>query len=350
MLFVCVAKVRGGCPKFRKFDKFYSSFKVHTKSIVTSKRDIRKVTINSRFNILSTDKISFRVNRNEHRIIHLKEDLIRTGELFDDGLIYYFDTKNKFMFNDLDIKEVSFIHDLGKFYICISVEARLIYETKNESYKRLKAAGIDTGIHNPICIVDSSGKTYICEMDQKTKNRIHYLERRTKRLQHIMDRKYLANKKAGRNPYSKNYSKVQKKFRIAWRKITNIKLNWRRHVAKSIATRYKTICVDRFKQLETNTYSILGTKVSKYIRYINMFHSMYSTNEAIIDACWIYKTNYIKAPENTTKTCSICGFINPHLSLKQRDFKCESCGYGTKHKVDRDINAAQNCYNHIFEL
>jgi len=40
----------------------------------------------------------------------------------------------------------------------------------------------------------------------------------------------------------------------------------------------------------------------------------------------------------SSKTCNICGFFNPELTLSQRKWKCSNCG--TIH--DRDINAAIN--------
>ena len=77
-------------------------------------------------------------------------------------------------------------------------------------------------------------------------------------------------------------------------------------------------------------------------------------NIRLIHMCHKYGTNYYKVKSNnsdtkppfigfeTTNTCNQCGYINEYkLPITKRIFKCESCG----HTVDRDVNAAINCYN-----
>ena len=50
--------------------------------------------------------------------------------------------------------------------------------------------------------------------------------------------------------------------------------------------------------------------------------------------------NKYKLKEKTTCTCSICGYVNKHLPLKERNLTCKECG----EVIDRDMNAAKNCY------
>lgn len=40
----------------------------------------------------------------------------------------------------------------------------------------------------------------------------------------------------------------------------------------------------------------------------------------------------------SSKTCSVCGIVKDTLSLEEREFKCEACGFNE----DRDINASKN--------
>jgi len=49
---------------------------------------------------------------------------------------------------------------------------------------------------------------------------------------------------------------------------------------------------------------------------------------------------YVEA-KNTTKQCHCCGYINQHLTLKDKQWKCSQCG--TFHL--RDVNAAINIKN-----
>ena len=77
--------------------------------------------------------------------------------------------------------------------------------------------------------------------------------------------------------------------------------------------------------------------------------------KAIQDVSWssfITKLEY-KVAENqgylvkidsyypSSKTCSNCGCIKETLSLSQRTFHCEECGF----KIDRDLNASINILN-----
>ena len=45
--------------------------------------------------------------------------------------------------------------------------------------------------------------------------------------------------------------------------------------------------------------------------------------------------------EKSSKTCSVCGHVNSDLTLKEREWTCESCNS----QLDRDINAAINIRN-----
>ena len=42
--------------------------------------------------------------------------------------------------------------------------------------------------------------------------------------------------------------------------------------------------------------------------------------------------------KNSSKTCNVCNYINQDLTLKHREWTCESCG----EIHDRDVNAAKN--------
>jgi putative transposase len=48
----------------------------------------------------------------------------------------------------------------------------------------------------------------------------------------------------------------------------------------------------------------------------------------------------------SSKTCSYCGNRKEKLKLSERVYHCEACG----HKIDRDLNAAQNLKNLLFQV
>ena len=345
-------EAKEGTLHFRKLDRFYGSFKVHNKPSIDKRHNTKRCC--SRLNIVDKNHIIFRVRANmknrkaEYLNITLKEPLC--DEIIYDNkdnhmfIKYYTEgtSKHEYRFNSIDIKETCFIHELARFYIQFSIDVIYIIDT-NEVEDRLPKAGIDTGIHNPAMIYD--GNHYIrVAMDDKTSNKIHYLERRARRIQNHMDNKYRINKERMEkgeidNPYSNNFIKLQRKFRKIWRRIRNIRRHWRYVTCKKIVTRYKKIVVDTFEQ-PRGFKDNLPIKLKKLINYNNRFHCMYTFNETLKHIADKYGCEYIEAPEKTTCTCSICGYVNKHLPLKERNLTCKECG----EVIDRDMNAAKSCY------
>ena len=340
-----------GTLKFHKRDNYCGSFKVHCKNMIN-----RHGNYQSRLFIIDDKTLQFRVrgwcyDNREYITINLYESLFKesiNGELYNTYIRpYHID--NEYRFTDLDIQEISFIHNMGKFYIQLSVTGRYIIDMQDRPSKKskIRKAGIDTGIHNPICIYD--GKDHlVIEMPQKVSNKIHYLERRAKRLQHVMDKKMGINKKKYQkgeiqNIYTNNYEKVRKKFRKIWKKISNIKRHWVFNISKKIVTLYDIICVDVFVQPGHIMKETLPRSVLRHINYTNRFHCMFLFNETLKYMANKYGCEYIESPENTTCTCSKCGAKMPHLPLSQRKFTCTKCRFS----IDRDFNASKNCYMYI---
>jgi putative transposase len=61
-----------------------------------------------------------------------------------------------------------------------------------------------------------------------------------------------------------------------------------------------------------------------------------------------YKGNYLKIADRwfpSSKTCSNCGQKKNKLKLSERVYQCEAC----RHEIDRDLNAAINLKNLLFE-
>lgn len=323
-----IISLNDGNLHFKKFNKNLCSFKVHTKP--------SKYRTNGNFDIyfnrvhITNDIITFRVNAHKFLNFELREDLFYNVMEYNDKY-YYYDKRYHYYFSENDIKEISFIHELGKFYISLAISVTYIKSNKN---KRISKAGIDLGIHSPAVIFDTSNVPYSLHMSQSELNKIYYLKRRIKRLQHIMDKK-----KYG----SKNYNRVLRKLCVSWYKIKNIRLNWRRKYTNIIAKRYKRIIVDGFRQPGETEHYGLPKRFVKNINEYNRNHAMYYFYTLLQHQSDKFFCEFIKAPPDTTRTCSKCGFINEHLPLEQRIFKCTECGY----EVDRDVNASKNCYTYV---
>ena len=340
---------RLGSLKFHKRNNYYGSFKVKTKNDTNDKGDYKgRITIKN--NNLLEFSVRYRGYENKERLkIELLESLYDDYDnITEEYIRYYSDNRyskqHECRFCMDDIKEISFIHDLGKFYIQLSIKVRYHINNKEVKNRTIYKLGIDTGIHHPFMIYN--GKDYFSlRMDDKISNKIHYLERRANRLQNIMSKKYKYNKDHGLNPYSNNYNKVRLKFRRIWKKIVNIKRHWSYCICKKLVIMCKNIIVDRFEQPVgwSKEMKNLPNKVKRTINYNNRFHNMFNTNIILIHMANKYGCNYYTAPKGTTCTCSKCNHINPHLPLSQRVFKCEKCGY----TIDRDMNASKNCYDFI---
>lgn len=324
--------------RFKSFDKYRGSFRVRTCNELNKKGNLKgKVHIKDDFTF------RFRASKDNHFNVTLKESLY--DEKIGDTYRILDKHKNlKCYFHDEDIKQIVFSHELGQFYISLCINVTYVNK-KKDIKNRNKLAGIDLGIHNPITLYDGTD-TYSINMGNKRLNKLHYLERRCNRLQKIMDRKMEENLKRHKldpnyNIYTRSYERVRRKFRRTWKRIYDIRRDWRRKTAKIICNTYKNIVVDKFKQPTKDDHKDLPNKVSRYINHYNRKHAMYLFTEVLIHDCVKYGCNFIEAPKYTTRTCSCCGHRNPKLPLSQRIFTCEECEYTD----DRDVNAAINCYD-----
>lgn len=329
---------------FKSFDRFRGSFMVNCKPDIKNTSSDGKSGVNklySRISIVDDSLIFFRERCNSKIIISLKEPLFDDVFYTNNTYPFFYNKEKQYYFSEEDIKEISFIHELGKFYIVLFTEVKYLINIDKILKKNI--CGIDLGIHNPCMLYD--GKSFKqFRLNERELKRIMYLERRIRRLQQIMDNKLLINN----GKKSKNYYKVLKKFRITHKKIFNIRLNWRRKVAKKISDEYSIVCIDNFKQPGQEVHEFIGLN-KNIIRKLNSYNRIHGTSylyKAIIHS--VEKTGGIilNSPKNTTRTCSVCGHKNKKLLLSQRYIQCAKCD----NIIDRDMNASVNCYKHILDM
>lgn len=319
-----IANHKNGSLQFKSFNRYKCSFKVHTKADYR----IRNITcipyLCSRVHILDFNCISFRVSDGNILYIRLKESLFNDVRI-DENVYIFENSRQHYLFHEYDIKEISFIHELGKFYVQLSIDVTYVDIAQHTKSK----AGIDMGIHNPITVVDTDSR-YILRMSESELSRIKYLESRISRLQEILSKKIRG---------SNNYNKLLRKICVSYYKIRNIRINWRRHVTRQLAITYKHLVVDFFET--PIDHEVESAKLIRQFNSYNRRYGMFEVNRLLIHMCDKFNSKYITAGENTTNTCSHCGYRNEPLKLSQRKFVCSKCGY----ELDRDINAAINCFN-----
>ena len=332
---------------YKKFDYNRYSFKVKLKPSISNKNKVC-----TRLNIIDSTHIEFKVRSNKYNRpkeiipITLKEPIY--DSILDNNTYTKEYTSNGYTnectFRLEDIKEISFIYKCGCYYIQLSINV-LYCINKNSIPNKYNICGIDTGIHHPIAIYDNNRMIY-SKMDDKVSCKIHYLERRIRRLNKVYSNKYTYNKEHDISTSSNNIIKIIRKIRRLYRKISNIKKYHIQCICKKICTRYSSICVDSFTQpnhISDKEFKDLPNIVKRKINYTNRFHKMYYFNTYLKYTCIKYGCNYIEAPDNTTRTCSICGYINKHIPLSQRDLICSNCN----NVIERDMNAAKNCYDYL---
>lgn len=333
---------------FKKFDQNRYCFRVKLK------HSYKDNCLRVRFIPLDSRTAIFKVRSNRrHRPaenIKIKFKYPIYDNIINDGIVptyirYYKsnDRINGCTFNLLDIKDIAFKYELGNYYVQLFIEAQYLIDRKSLKHTEGKVAGIDTGIRHPVTIYDGKNTMYI-SMDDKTSRKIHYLERRLKRLQHHRDIKYDYNMKHGLDVNSNNIFKLNLKIRKLHKRISNIKRFWIKNTCKKIVTTYRIIVVDDYEWPNANENKDLPTKTKRHINYVSRFHNMSFFNEYIKYAAVKYGCEYIKSPEDTTRTCCICGHVNQHPTLDMKYIKCESCG----NEIERDMNAAKNCYEYAF--
>lgn len=303
--------------RFKKYNPYEGSFKVVNKHSKTHNRMCTMINSNTLY---------IKCNKLHHFTINTTSPIYKYECI--DNTEYKIDKSQRYMFTNEDIREFGFLKHNKKYYIILVISVSLtIY---NIPKKRKKMLGIDLGIHNPLYVYGKNVNTSI-RMSIKELMKIDRLELRASKLNTIMSRKYTTNKKLTGNGYSKNYNKVRLKYRLTWNKIYNIRKNWRYKISHYIVNNYKNVCVDTFKQPKSN----------KVFNHVNRLHAMYLFTDTLRYMCDKYECNFIESPPKSTRTCSNCGYVNDKLDISKRRLKCKCCNI----VIDRDENAARNCYH-----
>jgi len=198
----------------------------------------------------------------------------------------------------------------GKWFVKICVEKK--DEPKNNNGK---AIGIDWNCRDEDFLVMSNGTKVKCP---------RFLQRSQKQLSHqqkIMSKRFVK----GLETQSSNYYKQKQKVALLHEKVANQRKDWLHKLSRQICNEYETVVVE---DINVQTMSRMNHGKVVGDQGFGMLRQMIA-----------YKGNLVKVnPKNTSKTCHICGFINPKVKVGINYWKCPVCS--TEH--DRDINAALN--------
>lgn len=162
-------------------------------------------------------------------------------------------------------------------------------------------------------------------------------ERRLKRVQRQISRKYEINKQGNKYVKTKNIEKLERKEKLIYRHLTNIRQN---HIHQSTAT----IIKEKPYQIVMEDLNVSGMMKNKHLSKAISNQGFYEFIRQMKYKCEFTGIEFVQADKfyPSSKTCSKCGNIKYNLKLKDRVYKCECCGL----EIDRDFNASINLMNY----
>lgn len=178
-------------------------------------------------------------------------------------------------------------------------------------------------------------------------HRVKQLEKQLRREQRHLARQlqantkgYLTTEKGGRKPSYKrflelcsNIQATKHKIKLLYRKLSNIRMN---HVHQLTSYLVKQLP----KGIVIEDLNVSGMLKNKHLAKHIKDAMFYEIRRQLEYKCLQYGIYLVVADRfyPSSKTCSYCGSIKSDLKLKDRVYKCGSCGL----KKDRDLNAAEN--------
>ncbi len=213
------------------------------------------------------------------------------------------------------IKRCTFKKDLCEDYwatfLIETEETKILPQTEN-------IVGIDLGIKD--LVITSEGEVF--ENKKFLQNSYFKLRR--------LQRQFAKTKKGG-----KNREKLRIKIAKLCRKIVNQKEHYYHQITNSLLRDNQTIIME--------TLNVKGMMEEKKLSRQISDASWGLITSMLEYKCSWYGRELIKINQwfPSSKTCSNCGNIKEKLSLAERTYNCNKCGF----KVDRDINAAKNIKN-----
>ena len=215
-------------------------------------------------------------------------------------------------------------YDGVNWYVSVGVESeREYYETTDVN------VGIDLGLKD-LAVCSNTDTPY--KSINKT-NKIKQLEKKKRRLQRKVSRKYHKNKKGESYVKTKNIIKLEKQIKKLHNRLDNIRNDYRHKVTTEIV-KTKPSCI------VMECLNVSGMMKNRHLSKAIANQGFFEFKKMIEYKCEKHGIQFIEADKwyPSSKTCSNCGHIKAKLSLSERIFSCESCGY----EIDRDKNASIN--------
>ena len=209
--------------------------------------------------------------------------------------------------------------------VCIEIEVKELGEST-------QSVGIDLGIKNLAVVATDEGHVRTFSSINKT-SRVKKLERKLRRYQRKLSRQRSMRSSDSELSELKNYQKTRKKIQLIHRTLTNIRDNYLHQVTTWVVkTKPSAIVLEDLavRNMMRNRHLAKAIHDQKFYTFKTMI--MYKAERRSIPV--ILADRFFPS----SKTCHNCGCVKRNLSLSERTFICEECGYS----MNRDINAAMN--------
>lgn len=222
------------------------------------------------------------------------------------------------------IKNVIISQKCGKWYMSIQTEREVVTPTPKGG-----EVGIDLGVVRPVTL--STGK-YFEPIDtyKKIRGRIAKLQQQLK----------------NKTKFSKNWKRLQSRINKLYHKSANIRKNYLHQITSQISKNHAIVYVEDL-QVENMTKSAKGTveNPGKNVK------AKSGLNRAILDQGWgefrrqldyklLWNGGYLIAvpPQNTSRTCPMCGHVSKENRQTQAKFVCVCCGFSENADVEGAMN------------
>lgn len=234
--------------------------------------------------------------------------------------IVFLKHKIKFRCSDRDakdlrvntIKHITWIKDCcNHYYAAILIECPNIDKLETLD----KSIGIDLGL-----------KSFVVTSDGLFIDNPRFFKESQDKL--VKEQKKLSRKKKGSNNRAKQRIKVAK----VHNKISNQRNHFLHSIVNKLLAENQSISIEdlNIKGMKMNHHLAKSISDASWSKFLNVLS---------YKADW-FGREVIKIGrfEPTSKTCSVCGWIDKGQKLSDRTFKCDLCG----NVQDRDLNAAKN--------
>ena len=152
-------------------------------------------------------------------------------------------------------------------------------------------------------------------------------------MQRKVSRKYNLNKKGETFAKTNNIIKEEKKVKLVYRRLRNIRNNYIHQVSS-------TIVKTKPSRIVMENLNISGMMKNKHLAKAIAQQNFGTFKEYMKYKCELNSVEFVQADRffPSSKLCSCCGNIKKDLKLSDRTYICLECGL----IIDRDLNASIN--------